>query len=113
MNHQKGTINRYNGPSGSGKSTLLNILLRLLPETHGSLKVDGEKLNDFNKKSWYSIVGFVPQNVVLFDGSIEENVKWGIGVDEEKDGRLEEVLKLSNLESVVEKLKDGAHSNWG
>lgn len=61
------------GPSGAGKSTLIDILLGLSEPTSGHLKVDGHALDDAMLQ-WQSQVGYVPQRVALFDGTVAQNV---------------------------------------
>ncbi len=101
------------GPSGSGKSTLLNLLLRLLPETEGGIYVDKVKLISDNRISWYKTVGFVPQNIVLFDGTLEQNICWGLPESESNVEQVDRVIKMANLSNVVSGLKDGIKTYIG
>ena len=55
----------------NGKSDILRYEILY---NYGGIYIDGEKLTELNKGAWYSLVGFVPQNVILFDGSIEQNI---------------------------------------
>lgn len=61
------------GSSGAGKSTLVDVLLGLLVPQHGTMMLDGQKLTDV-LAAWRSRVGYVPQDVALFDGTIAQNV---------------------------------------
>ena len=101
------------GPSGSGKSTLLNILLRLFIESEGYIEVDGIKLNETNKFSWYSMVGFVPQNVIIIDGTFIENIAFGIEPSKIDYQLLEEVIIRAQLKDYVAGLSDGYNTRMG
>lgn len=65
------------GQSGSGKSTIINLLLRFYPLEHGSIKVDGKEITDFNLSAYRHNIGIVPQEVILFGGTILENIRYG------------------------------------
>lgn len=75
------------GPSGSGKSTLAMLLAGLLEPATGTMTVDGKPLTREGREAYRHIIGFVPQNPLLFPGSIADNValgKWGEEYDREK-----------------------------
>jgi ATP-binding cassette, subfamily B, bacterial len=65
------------GPSGSGKSTIINLLMRFYPLSKGSVLVDGKPVEDYNLSGYRSNLGIVPQEVILFGGTIEENIAYG------------------------------------
>lgn len=65
------------GKSGSGKSTIINLLMRFYPLTQGFIKVDGQNIEDFNLSAYRQNLGVVPQEVILFGGSITENIRYG------------------------------------
>ncbi len=71
------------GGSGSGKTTLLNILLRLLTETSGEIRVDGKILKNELNASFQKNIGFVQQQVFIKNGTLSENVAFG---EDEPDG---------------------------
>lgn len=89
------------GPSGAGKSTLIDILLGLTEPTSGGLFIDGVPLSDVLRQ-WRRRVGYVPQRVALFDGSIAQNVAltWEDDYDLDQVGR---ALKRAHLESLAER----------
>lgn len=92
------------GPSGSGKSTLANVLMGLLTHQNGQILVDGVSLDQRTLDSWRSMIGYVPQDVFLFDATIEQNVAFGTEpVDDEK---LKAALKAAQLTSFIESLPD-------
>lgn len=65
------------GSSGSGKSTIVKLLNRFYKLTQGTITIDGQDIKDFEIKSLRKIIGIVPQEVILFGGSILENIKYG------------------------------------
>lgn len=96
------------GPSGSGKSTVIQLLQRFYDPTLGSVKIGGRDLTDFDVAYWRSQVGFVGQEPVLFDMSLEENVKYGkLNASKEE---LEDVARMANMDFVFKgKIKWGDH----
>ena len=101
------------GPSGSGKSTLIDILLGLIEPQKGQLKVDGNIINDENRRSWQNTFGFVAQNIFLSEGTIAENIAFGIPEDKINFKQVEKALNLAHLSEFVKSLKDGFHSKVG
>ena len=91
------------GASGSGKSTLVDIVLGLLTPQEGSVELDGQSVVDV-MAAWRRRVGYVPQEVALFDGTIAQNV--ALSWDEERIDydRVEESLRRAQmLETVLER----------
>lgn len=65
------------GQSGSGKSTIINLLLRFYEVEKGLIKVDNKSISDYHLTNYRSNVGIVPQEVILFGGTIRENIAYG------------------------------------
>lgn len=65
------------GSSGSGKSTIVQLLLRFYPITSGSIKVDGKDITEYDITAYRQNIALVPQEVLLFGGSIRENIAYG------------------------------------
>ncbi len=65
------------GPSGSGKSTIINLLMRFYPVQSGSISVDQKLNEEYNLTDYRKNIGIVPQEVILFGGSIKENIAYG------------------------------------
>ncbi|WP_216168772.1 ABC transporter ATP-binding protein [Polynucleobacter bastaniensis] len=74
----KGSRVGFIGITGSGKSTLLDVIMGLLPPTNGQLEVDKECITLKNQRSWHSHIAHVPQAIFLSDGTIEENIAFGV-----------------------------------
>jgi HlyD family secretion protein len=101
------------GPSGSGKSTLVDILLGLIEPQKGFLKIDGKIINNQNRRSWQNSIGFVAQAIFLSEGTIAENVAFGLSKNQINLKHVENALKLANLEEFVKDLKNGVHTKVG
>ena len=99
------------GESGSGKSTLVDIILGLLEPQEGSIKVDSQDLVDV-LAAWRNRVGYVPQEVSLFDGSVAENVAltWRGEIDRDK---VIDCLKKAQLWDAIQKRPGGLDASVG
>ncbi len=98
------------GESGSGKSTLLDILIGLYKPLKGKIMVDENEISETNVKSWRKKIGYIPQTIYLFDGTVAENVVFGDETDKE---RVVEVLKQANIYNFLENFHDGINTKVG
>ena len=89
------------GKTGSGKSTLIDIMMGLLDPTHGTLEVDENIITTSNRRSWQSLIAHVPQNIYLSDSTIEENIAFGIPVEEIDINLVRRAAKSANIDSVI------------
>jgi len=101
------------GPSGSGKSTLIDILLGLIEPDQGKLKIDNKIIDSKNCRSWQNTIGFVAQSIFLSEGSIAENIAFGIPNNEIDFKQVEYALKLAHLAEFIKSLKEGMHTKVG
>jgi HlyD family secretion protein len=101
------------GPSGSGKSTIIDILLGLIVPQKGQLKIDDTIINNQNLRSWQNTIGFVAQSIFLSEGSIAENVAFGIPKDKINLDQVQQALELSHLTDLVEGLEYGVQTKVG
>lgn len=93
------------GQSGSGKSTLLNLALGFIRPSRGRVQLDGADAAGLDLRTFRRFVSVVPQESVLFEGTIRENVTYGLGdVDDE---RVRQALVDANAATIVEELPDG------
>jgi ATP-binding cassette subfamily B protein len=93
------------GPSGSGKSTLLNVVLGFLRPTAGRLLLDGVDMQSLDLREFRSRVSVVPQESVLFEGSIRDNVTYGlVGAT---DAAVRDALRDANALEIVDSMPDG------
>jgi len=89
------------GETGSGKSTLFDIIMGLLDPTHGTLEVDENVITSSNRRAWQSRIAHVPQNIYLSDSTIEENIAFGIPVEEIDSSLVRRAAISANIDSVV------------
>ena len=101
------------GPSGSGKSTLIDILLCLIEPQEGRLKIDDDIINDQNRRSWQNTIGFVAQTIFLSEGTVAENVAFGIPEDQIDLDQVKKVLKLAHLSDFISTLDKDIHTKVG
>ena len=92
------------GTSGAGKTTFVDILLGLLQPSGGSINVDGKNIFE-NIQGWLDNVSYVPQSIYLIDGTIRENIAFGILPEDIDDERIEKVLKMAELYDFVQSLE--------
>jgi ABC-type bacteriocin/lantibiotic exporter with double-glycine peptidase domain len=89
------------GPSGGGKSTLVDIILGVLEPDKGNVLISGLTPKTLIKR-WPGLIGYVPQKITAFKGSLIENVALGINAEEIDVERVKEVLELSQFYSNTE-----------
>jgi ABC-type bacteriocin/lantibiotic exporter with double-glycine peptidase domain len=96
------------GKSGSGKSTIIDILCGFQKNKLSELKVDGVNiLNSNNLAGWQNLIGYVPQNIVIFNQSLRENILFGSDRKIFNDDVLNNLIKKVNLEKFVKKENNG------
>ncbi|GAA5206120.1 ABC transporter ATP-binding protein [Microbacterium kyungheense] len=93
------------GSSGSGKSTMLNLVLGFVRPTAGRIVLDGQDMQDLDLRTVRRSVSVVPQESVLFEGTIRENIAYGL--DDVSDERLRDALRDANAAEFVDTLPDG------
>jgi HlyD family secretion protein len=101
------------GPSGSGKSTAIDLLLGLIQPQHGLFTVDGQLIDDQNRRAWQDVIGFVPQSIFLSEGTIAENVAFGIQVDMIDYQKVEKAIRLAHLDDLISTLPKGLNTRVG
>jgi len=99
------------GKSGSGKSTILDLLCGFYAPNKGAVNVNGVNLNDIDLTAWRKTVGFVPQEVFLFNDSIAENIK--LGRKHVTDDMVINALKKAEAYEFVQALDEGIHAPAG
>lgn len=99
------------GSSGAGKSTLFKLLFRFYDVTGGSITIDGQDIREVKQHSLRAAIGVVPQDTVLFNMSILENIRYGR--IEASDEEVERAIKLAHLKNFIELLPEGVHTLVG
>ena len=97
---RKGALVVITGKSGSGKSTLVDVIMGLHNPNNGTIYSDGEQINNGNLKSWRKKIGYIPQSVYLFDGTVGENITLGSSYDR---GRVDSILEIVKLFAINER----------
>jgi len=93
------------GESGSGKSTLVKLLFRFYDCQQGTIKVDNDKITEITQHSLRKNIGIVPQDTVLFNDSLFENVKYGD--TRASKAQVEKAVELSHLSDFITSLPKG------
>jgi ATP-binding cassette subfamily B protein len=99
------------GASGAGKSTLVKLLFRFYDPSQGSILIDGQDISQVSQHSLRQVIGIVPQDTVLFNQSIFENIRYGN--PEASDAEVLQAIKLAHLQSFIAELPDGAETVVG
>ena len=98
------------GSTGSGKSTFIDLLLGLIEPSSGKILLNDKPL----RKNITSKIGYVPQNIYLFDSSIKSNIAWGINESDIDIDRVKAAAKLANLHDFInDQLSEGYESSVG
>lgn len=101
------------GESGSGKSTIVDIIIGMIAPTEGEIRLDASVISESNLRAWQKNIGFVPQSIFLSEGSIAENIAFGIRPSDINLAQVEKVIRLAHLEELVRGLPDGLATKIG
>jgi ATP-binding cassette, subfamily B, heavy metal transporter len=99
------------GASGSGKSTLVKLLFRFYDVDQGAILIDGQDIRTVSQASLRRAIGIVPQDTVLFNASIYDNVRYG-RIDA-SDEEVSEAIRLAHLDGFIAKLPEGGNTLVG
>lgn len=99
------------GASGAGKSTIASLLLRFYPPTSGEYTIDGTNVEEFSLKHLRSKIAFVPQEVILFSGSIEDNIRFG--KQEATKDEIRIAAQQANALEFIDSFPDGFETEVG
>jgi ABC-type multidrug transport system fused ATPase/permease subunit len=107
---ERGRVNFLVGDTGSGKTTLFKLALKSLETQDGKVLVDGIDINEIARKDWYSVIGVVPQDIMLLNDTLATNIILGREYDEE---RLKRATERASIRRFIEGLKDGFETKVG
>jgi len=107
---KKGEKIAFVGESGSGKSTFVDLIIGLYRPKQGYISIDGNMLDNSNIKAWRKKVGYIPQSIYLFDGTVAENISFGGEIDE---SRIMKVLAQAKILDFLKNHHEGIHTMVG
>lgn len=93
------------GPTGAGKTTVINLLHRFYDPTEGRIMIDGKDLRHVTVESWYRQIALVPQETILFGGTILDNIRYGNMTANE--AAVLEASKAAHAHDFITSLPDG------
>ncbi|NMO95156.1 ABC transporter ATP-binding protein [Paenibacillus lemnae] len=99
------------GATGAGKSSLVQLIPQLYQEASGTVRIDGQDAGQFDPESLRRNIGYVPQEVLLFSGTVKDNIAWG-----REDASLEDVMEAARkaqIHDTIESLPDGYDTMLG
>ncbi|MEJ8306340.1 ABC transporter ATP-binding protein [Saccharibacillus sacchari] len=99
------------GATGSGKSSLVQLIPHLYDWDKGEITIDGRSIDQWDTEHLRRSIGYVPQEVLLFTGSIRENIAWGR--EDATFEEIEEAAKIAQIHETVEKLPNGYDTQLG
>lgn len=99
------------GHSGSGKTTFVNLILRLFEIDSGAILIDGQKVNEVTQNSLHESISFIPQDPLLFNRSIYENIAYGNPQATKKD--ITKAARLACADEFIEQLPEGYNTVAG
>ena len=99
------------GASGSGKSTLFNLMLGFFPPTSGEILIDGRKLTSANRSEWHKLVGYVPQEIFIIEGTLANNI--ALGQSQVDLTKVMQVLEQVQLKEWADELPQGLDTPLG
>ncbi len=108
----KGSAVGIVGKSGAGKTTLVDLILGLFEPDKGEVLVDGKSIFN-NLEQWQNNIGYIPQVIYLADDTIRNNIAFGIPESEINDQRLNDAIRMAQLEEVIAELPNGINTIIG
>jgi ATP-binding cassette subfamily B multidrug efflux pump len=104
-----GEITAFIGSTGSGKSTLINLVPRFYDVTKGAILIDGVDIRDVTQHDLREQIGFVPQKSLLFTGTIDSNLRYG--VEHADDETVQEAIRIAQAKDFIEQKPDGLNTD--
>ncbi len=99
------------GPTGAGKSTISRLLFRFYDVSGGRILIDGQDIRDVTQESLRAAIGIVPQDTVLFNDTIEYNIRYGR--PDATEAEVREAARMAQIDGFIRELPDGYQSMVG
>lgn len=99
------------GSTGSGKSSLVQLILRLQEPTEGAVNIDGRNIREMDSTLLLESIGYVPQEVILFSGTVRENIAWGR--EDVTLAEIQEAARQAQIHDTIESLPHGYETMLG
>jgi len=110
---KKGFHYAFIGASGAGKSTAIDLFLGLLQPENGKILVDQTNLKNIDSRKWKKNINYVPQNPLISNMSLRENIAFGVPIELIDDKKVINCLEKTHLIEVLESLDEGIYTNLG
>lgn len=107
----KGDTVAFIGSTGSGKSTLVNLIVRFYDVTDGEILIDGVNVKDYKLEYLYKLIGYVPQRAVLFNETVNSNIRYGEAMEEISDKKIVEAARVAQADEFISKMDEGYESH--
>jgi ABC-type bacteriocin/lantibiotic exporter with double-glycine peptidase domain len=91
------------GSNGAGNATLADIILGSLSPENGTLRADGQIINDNSLRAWQRTLGYVPQDIFLMDTSLSQNIAFGLSPRNIDDAKVERAARIARPHKFVTK----------
>jgi len=101
---EKGDVVGIIGPSGAGKSTLVRAILGIWPTANGAIRLDGAEVFSWDREHLGDFIGYLPQDIELFEGTISENIARFGDIDAEK---VVAAAKIADVHDLILRLPEG------
>ncbi len=106
-----GRMTAVMGATGSGKSSLIQLMLRLYDPNAGTIRIDGQDISSLEEHELRSHIGYVPQEIVLFTGTIRENIAWGN--EQATIEEIQEAARIAQIHDTIVNLPGGYETRLG
>lgn len=107
-----GTSVAFVGPSGAGKTSIVDVILGILTQDSGEILISGKKPVEANEL-WPGAIGYVPQDVIIANGTFRENVALGFPIEEASDSLVTEAVQLAQLSELIATYPTGIDTQVG
>ncbi|MBT3817686.1 MAG: ABC transporter ATP-binding protein [Candidatus Magasanikbacteria bacterium] len=108
---KKGNFVAFVGATGTGKSTIAHLISGLYVVNEGKISIDGENINDIDVYDWRKHIGYVSQDIMLFNDSIKNNIAYGVSDVSSKE--IVNAAKAANIHEFIRTLPEGYDTNLG